>query len=71
VQSKKAASFIVMAIVGGALVPLLMGHIADVNSMSLGFIVPLVCFAYIAVYGLLWPKLSNSGGVVSVSTGGH
>jgi len=48
-----------------------MGHIADVNSMSLGFIVPLVCFAYIAVYGLLWPKLSNSGGVVSVSTGGH
>jgi len=71
VQSKKAASFIVMAIVGGALVPLLMGHIADVHSMSLGFIVPLVCFAYIAVYGLLWPKLSNSGGVVSVSTGGH
>ncbi len=69
-QSKKAASFIVMAIVGGAILPLLMGHIADVYSMSLGFIVPLGCFAYIALYGFIWPKLSNSSGVV-VAAGGH
>jgi FHS family L-fucose permease-like MFS transporter len=34
-------SFIVMAIMGGALVPKLMGPIGDVSNMSRGFIVPL------------------------------
>jgi FHS family L-fucose permease-like MFS transporter len=70
-ESKKASSFIVMAIVGGAIIPLIMGHIADIYSMSLGFIVPLICFAYIALYGLLWPKLSRSGGSVSVGPAAH
>lgn len=50
--TKKASSFLVMAIVGGALIPVLMGRIADVSSMALGFLVPLVCFAYVAFYGL-------------------
>jgi FHS family L-fucose permease-like MFS transporter len=50
--TKKASSFLVMAIVGGALIPLLMGYIADISRMALGFIVPLVCFAFVVYYGL-------------------
>lgn len=50
--TKKASSFLVMAIVGGAVFPLLMGYIADVSSMAMGFIVPLVCFAFVVYYGL-------------------
>ena len=50
--TKRASSFLVMAIVGGALFPLLMGYIADISSMAMGFIVPLVCFAFVAYYGL-------------------
>jgi len=50
--TKKASSFLVMAIVGGALIPVLMGRIADVSTMALGFIVPLVCFAFIVYYGI-------------------
>jgi len=50
--TKKASSFLVMSIVGGALIPVLMGRIADISTMALGFIVPLVCFAFIAYYGL-------------------
>jgi FHS family L-fucose permease-like MFS transporter len=50
--TKKGSSFLVMAIVGGALIPVLMGRIADVSTMALGFIVPLVCFAFIVYYGL-------------------
>jgi FHS family L-fucose permease-like MFS transporter len=50
--TKKASSFLVMAIVGGALIPVLMGLIADVSTMALGFIVPLVCFAFIVYYGI-------------------
>ncbi len=50
--TKKASSFLVMSIVGGAIIPVIMGHIADVSNMAMGFIVPLVCFAYILFYGI-------------------
>ena len=43
-RAKRASSYIVMAIVGGALLPKVMGAIADHYDMSRGFIVPLVCF---------------------------
>lgn len=56
-QTKKASSFIVMAIVGGAIMPMLMGKIADVASMRIGFAVPLVCFVAIALYATSWQKL--------------
>ncbi len=49
--TKKASSFIVMAIVGGAIMPIIMGKIADVWSMNVGFIVPLICFLIIGLYG--------------------
>jgi FHS family L-fucose permease-like MFS transporter len=56
-HTKFASSLVVMSIVGGAIAPPLMGHIADVRSMRAGFGLPLVCFVFIAVYGLIWPKL--------------
>ncbi|NDB95095.1 MAG: hypothetical protein EBZ78_02875 [Verrucomicrobia bacterium] len=57
-KSKLASSFIVMAIMGGALLPKLMGWLGDVRGMSTAFLVPLGCFAVVAVYGFTWPKLS-------------
>jgi FHS family L-fucose permease-like MFS transporter len=49
-----------------------MGVVADRYDLSRGFIVPTICFAFVAFYGFLWPRLSNSEGAVSVSTtGGH
>jgi FHS family L-fucose permease-like MFS transporter len=56
-HTKLGSSLIVMSIVGGAIAPPFMGHIADVHSMRIGFVVPLVCFVCIAVYGVMWPKL--------------
>jgi FHS family L-fucose permease-like MFS transporter len=56
-HTKLASSLIVMSIVGGAIAPPLMGHIADVHSMRIGFAVPLVCFVFIAIYGAFWQKL--------------
>jgi FHS family L-fucose permease-like MFS transporter len=55
--TKLGSSLIVMSIVGGAIAPPFMGHIADVHSMRLGMVVPLVCFVFIALYGLVWQKL--------------
>ena len=47
-RAKKASSFLVMAIMGGAILPKVMGAIADMYDLSRGFIVPMLCFAFIA-----------------------
>ena len=51
-NTKIGGSFLVMAIVGGALVPPLMGKIADaLHSMAPAYLVPLAAYLVIAVYG--------------------
>lgn len=58
-KTKIASSFIVMSIVGGAFMPLLMGKMADLWGMPIGFGMPLGCFIFIALYGLFWKKLES------------
>ncbi|HUB33658.1 MAG TPA: hypothetical protein VMA31_11535, partial [Bryobacteraceae bacterium] len=71
-RAKKASSFIVMAIMGGALLPKLMGFVADKFDMSRGFIVPMFCFAFVAWYGFQWPKFSGSESLHTEKVGvGH
>jgi hypothetical protein len=70
VRAKRASAYIVMAIVGGALLPKLMGAVADHYDMSRGFIVPLLCFAMVAFYGFAWPKLSRVDGIKGLKTAG-
>ena len=41
-----------LAIVGGALVPLLQGVVADAISLRAGFVVPVICYLYIGWYGM-------------------
>ena len=41
-----------MAIVGGAIVPVIGGYVADLSSIAISFIVPAVCYLYILYYGL-------------------
>jgi len=59
-RAKKASAFIVMAIMGGAVVPKLMGAVGDHYGMSRAFMVPLVCFAFVAFYGFSWPRFSRA-----------
>lgn len=49
--TKKASSYIVMGVAGGAFSPLLMGYIGE-NDMALGFFVPLVAFLYIFYFAI-------------------
>lgn len=71
-QAKRASSYIVMAIVGGALVPKLMGTVADKYDVSRAFIVPMICFVFIACYGFRWPKYSNAQSLHNLAVaGGH
>jgi FHS family L-fucose permease-like MFS transporter len=59
-QTKRASAYIVMAIIGGAILPKLMGYIADQSNMSRSFLVPMVCFAAVALYGYKWPDYAGS-----------
>lgn len=49
--TKKASSYIVMGVAGGAFSPMLMGYIGADN-MATGFLVPLVAFLYILYFAI-------------------
>ena len=59
-HTKLGASVLVMSIVGGAIMTPLMGYIADKGGMKIGFVIPMLCFAFIAVYGAMWQKLESA-----------
>ncbi|OCG01259.1 L-fucose:H+ symporter permease [Gilliamella sp. wkB112] len=57
-KTKLGSSFIIMSIVGGAIMPYFMGKIADHAYTSIAYILPLVCFAIVAIYGIFYKKLA-------------
>lgn len=50
-STKKASSYIVMGVAGGAFSPMLMGYIGETD-MATGFVVPLVAFLYILYFAI-------------------
>jgi FHS family L-fucose permease-like MFS transporter len=48
----QASSLLVMAILGGAVLPPVQGAVADRFGIQISFVVPAVAFAYVAFYGL-------------------
>ena len=50
--TKFGAAGLVMAIVGGAIMPLVQGKLVDATSAAISFIVPAVCFAVVGLYAL-------------------
>ncbi|MCP9747306.1 L-fucose:H+ symporter permease [Lacihabitans sp. CS3-21] len=57
-NTKPASSLIVMAIIGGAIFPVIMGYIIDNSNdnIQVGYWVPLVCFIVVLYYGLVGHK---------------
>ena len=51
VYKSQVSSLLVMAILGGALLPPLQGYIADRHGLQISYIVPLMAYAYVAFYG--------------------
>ena len=50
-DTKLGSSLIIMAIVGGAILPLAMGKLGDLTSVQTAYIVPMLCFAVVAWFG--------------------
>ncbi|WP_228893474.1 MFS transporter [Pseudoduganella aquatica] len=59
VLTGKASSLQIMAIVGGAIVPLLQGVLADRIGVQLSFVLPLLCYAFVAYYGYRGSRLDG------------
>ncbi|HZX71336.1 MAG TPA: sugar MFS transporter, partial [Rhodanobacter sp.] len=59
-MTSKASSLLIMAIVGGAVVPQLQGVVADQIGLQHAFFLPLLCYLYILFYGVSGSKIRSS-----------
>jgi len=66
-HTKEGASFLVMAVAGGAVFPPLMGAVADAYGMSVGFLVPIPLFAFILYYAVEGFKIKPDAEITVVN----
>ena len=61
-ETKSASSLIVMAIIGGAIFPVIMGRIIDSlgDNIQMGYIVPFLCFFVIFYFGWAGYKVKTA-----------
>lgn len=80
----KASSFLVMMILGGGIIPLVQGWICDFDKSSpdgimgitwthFSYVIPILCFVYLAFYGFVTPKILKKQGIEmgETTSGGH
>jgi len=65
--TKRGSSLLVMAIIGGGVIPPIMGRISDASSIQTAFVVPLLCYVFILYFGLSGYKPSSAPATVPVS----
>jgi FHS family L-fucose permease-like MFS transporter len=58
-DTKFGSSLIIMSIVGGAILPPIMGYIADMSSIQTGYIVPMICFGVVFFFGFRGHRISK------------
>jgi FHS family L-fucose permease-like MFS transporter len=52
-DAKLGSSLVIMAIVGGAIMPLIMGKISDsTHSIQIAYVIPLLCFVVVCLFGM-------------------
>ena len=59
-MTSKASSLLIMAIVGGAIIPPLQGLFADHIGLQHAFFLPLLCYLYIVFYGLSGSRIRSA-----------
>jgi len=61
--TKRGSSLLVMAIIGGAFFPAIMGRISDAFSIKNAFVIPLLCYVFIFYFGVSGYKPAPALGV--------
>lgn len=52
-HTSQGAGILCLAIVGGAIVPLIQGVLADLVGIQWAFVLPVICYTYIVYYGMI------------------
>ncbi len=61
-DTSQGSSLLIMAVVGGALYPVLQGFVADITkNVQISFLIPLLAYAYIMYYGFVGSKPKKDG----------
>lgn len=55
-KTKEGSSLLIMSIVGGAILPVIMGRVSDVSTIQYSYIVPCLCFLFIVYFAWTQPK---------------
>ena len=55
-DTSQGSGILCLAIVGGAILPLVQGVLADVVGLQNSFMLPVICYLFIAYYGLVGSK---------------
>jgi MFS transporter, FHS family, L-fucose permease len=64
-DTKMGSSLVIMAIMGGAVLPLIMGQVSDKSNIQTAYIVPLLCFLVVFYFG--WRGYKVEGKVQQIS----
>jgi len=64
-KTKKASSLLIMGIVGGAIIPLVLGQVSDRSNIRVAYLVPIISFAYIGYFALRNIKVKELQAVVT------
>ena len=59
-DAKFAAAGLVMAILGGSIMPPLQGYLIDIWEVNYSFVIPLICFIIISIFGLRVTRIHNT-----------
>lgn len=59
-HTSQGSGILCLAIVGGAIVPLIQGMLADNIGVQLSYLLPIVCYAFIAYYGISGSKVKTN-----------
>lgn len=62
-HTSQGSSLLVMAILGGALIPPIQGLYADSFGVHMSFVVPIFCYVYLAYYGWRAPSILKAQGI--------
>jgi len=58
-KTKLGSSLLIMGIVGGAIIPPIMGKVSDLTNIRFAYLVPIICFAYILYFAYMNLKVKK------------
>lgn len=59
----QGSAFLIMMILGGAIIPPLQGKLSDITGIQASFIVAAICFLYLAVFAILVTRILKKQGI--------